>query len=82
MHTFVSSSLGDYKHPEAAPFYSEFAVKKQWSANGSQPNLAICLPRKTTAGEKLSFNNQPDALDKGQAGIRSSITIRLLPLGD
>lgn len=29
MHTFVSSSLGDYKYPEAAHFYRVFAVKKQ-----------------------------------------------------
>lgn len=56
MHTFVSSSLGDYKYPEAAHFYRVFAVKKQWSANGSQLNLAICLPTKTTAGEKWTIS--------------------------
>lgn len=59
MHTFVSSALGDYKHPEATHFCGVFAVKKQWSANGSQLNLAICLLRNQTAGEKKIeyFNN-------------------------
>lgn len=52
MHTFVSSALGDYKIPAATHFCRVFAVKKQWSANGSQLNLAICLLRKKTAGEK------------------------------
>lgn len=49
---FISSVLGDYKHPEAIHFCRVFAVKKQRSANGSQLNLAICLLRRKTAGEK------------------------------
>jgi hypothetical protein len=52
MNTFVSSALGDYKYPEATHFCRIVAVKKQWSANGSQLNLAICLLKKKTAGEK------------------------------
>lgn len=69
MHTFVSSSLGDYKHPEAAHFQSvccQEAMKCKWKPI----ELSNLFTQEDNSWRKMeNFNNQPVVLDEGQTGI-------------